>query len=230
MNHKKQAFTLVELIVVITILAILWTIAFLSLQWYWKDSRNSVRFNDLKLIESALELYSQKTWFYPESTLPVAITFTDIEAWTQWTFWDQTFSSVWKLDHLPVDPLTWTEYTYSLLNTKWEYEIAAALEWIVANNVNINLLNKTHAWNLEWTSLVIWNYNWNMLTVNDWVYDYVLAVPTIINWDMTLLSVDEITQAKKLAYNGSRVLAWNYTNTEFDTTNTFDYDLTVPTW
>ena len=32
MNKQKQAFTLVELIVVITILAILWTIAFISLQ------------------------------------------------------------------------------------------------------------------------------------------------------------------------------------------------------
>jgi len=32
-NNKNQAFTLVELIVVITILAILWSIAFISLQW-----------------------------------------------------------------------------------------------------------------------------------------------------------------------------------------------------
>jgi len=30
---NKQAFTLVELIVVILILVILWTIAFISLQW-----------------------------------------------------------------------------------------------------------------------------------------------------------------------------------------------------
>ena len=35
--HKKRAFTLVELVVVITILAILGTIAFISLQWYSKD-------------------------------------------------------------------------------------------------------------------------------------------------------------------------------------------------
>lgn len=35
-----KAFTLVELIVVITILAILWTIAFISLQWYTRDARS----------------------------------------------------------------------------------------------------------------------------------------------------------------------------------------------
>lgn len=229
MKHKKQAFTLVELIVVITILTILWTIAFLSLQWYSKDSRNSVRFNDLKLIESSLELYSQKTWFYPESTLPVEITFSNAEAWKQGTFWDDTFNSVWKLDHLPVDPLTGTEYTYSLLNTKVEYEVAAALEWVVANN-DINLINKTYAWNLEWTSLVLWTYNWNMLKVSTWWLDYVLAVPTIISWDITLLSVDEITFYKKLAYNGSRVLAWNYVNTEFDMSKEFDYWFDSATW
>jgi len=35
---NKKAFTLVELIVVITILAILWTIAFISLQGYSRVS------------------------------------------------------------------------------------------------------------------------------------------------------------------------------------------------
>ena len=54
---NKKAFTLVELIVIITILAILWTIAFLSFQWYTKSARDSVRISDLKNIEKALSLY-----------------------------------------------------------------------------------------------------------------------------------------------------------------------------
>ena len=49
MNKQKKAFTLVELIVVITILAILWTIAFISLQWYSRDSRDSVRISDMSV-------------------------------------------------------------------------------------------------------------------------------------------------------------------------------------
>jgi len=40
---KKKAFTLVELIVVITILTILGTIAFISLQGYSRDARDSTR-------------------------------------------------------------------------------------------------------------------------------------------------------------------------------------------
>jgi prepilin-type N-terminal cleavage/methylation domain-containing protein len=53
-NNVQKAFTLVELIVVITILAILGTIAFLSLQGYSADARNSKRSSDLNNIESAM--------------------------------------------------------------------------------------------------------------------------------------------------------------------------------
>lgn len=47
MKNKNKAFTLVELIVVITILAILWTIAFISLQWYTAEARDSKRLSDI---------------------------------------------------------------------------------------------------------------------------------------------------------------------------------------
>ena len=47
MRNTRKAFTLVELIVVITILAILGTIAFISLQGYSADARNSKRSSDL---------------------------------------------------------------------------------------------------------------------------------------------------------------------------------------
>ncbi len=56
MRNTKSAFTLVELIVVITILAILGTIAFISLQGYSADARNSKRISDLGNIQSAMTL------------------------------------------------------------------------------------------------------------------------------------------------------------------------------
>lgn len=56
MRNTKSAFTLVELIVVITILAILGTIAFISLQGYSADARNSKRTSDIGNIQSALSL------------------------------------------------------------------------------------------------------------------------------------------------------------------------------
>lgn len=56
MRNTKSAFTLVELIVVITILAILGTIAFISLQGYSADARNSKRTSDLSGIVSSLTI------------------------------------------------------------------------------------------------------------------------------------------------------------------------------
>ena len=56
MKRKISWFTLVELIVVITILAILGTIAFISLQGYSLDARNSKRVNDLGSISTAMSI------------------------------------------------------------------------------------------------------------------------------------------------------------------------------
>lgn len=61
MRNTKKAFTLVELIVVITILAILGTIAFISLQGYSADARNSKRTSDLGNIQGAMTL-KQVEW------------------------------------------------------------------------------------------------------------------------------------------------------------------------
>lgn len=60
MRNTKKAFTLVELIVVITILAILGTIAFISLQWYSSDARNSKRTSDLNSVVSAVSTAQTK--------------------------------------------------------------------------------------------------------------------------------------------------------------------------
>jgi prepilin-type N-terminal cleavage/methylation domain-containing protein len=91
-----KAFTLVELIVVITILAILWTIAFLSFQWYSSNARDSTRWSDLSSIVSSLEMFYTKSWFYPSTNNGVNITYSWSLAWEQGTFWDnQTKQAGW---------------------------------------------------------------------------------------------------------------------------------------
>lgn len=54
---KTKAFTLSELIVVISILAILGTIALLTLSGYLKNARDSKRLTDLDNIKQTLELF-----------------------------------------------------------------------------------------------------------------------------------------------------------------------------
>ena len=58
---KYSGFTLVELIVVITILVILGTIAFTSLTGFSSNARDSDRVTTLKNIESGLDIHRIKS-------------------------------------------------------------------------------------------------------------------------------------------------------------------------
>jgi hypothetical protein len=165
----------------------------------------------------ALDLYKIKTWEYPEpdnGTVVYYETWVN-EVWIQWTVWIQIINKLDKLDKVPKDPLYWNEYTYSVLNTKKEYQVAAALEWwTLAYNSNSNLsivpkANATSA-NLWWIAYVKWTYNWQIAKIQSWSITYVLAVPTIINWDMSLTDIIEVLNNKKLGYyqplNNSKIL------------------------
>jgi len=55
MKYNSKWFTLVELIVVITILAILWTIAFISLGSYTTLARNAVRLDGISKVATVVE-------------------------------------------------------------------------------------------------------------------------------------------------------------------------------
>jgi prepilin-type N-terminal cleavage/methylation domain-containing protein len=53
---RNRAFTLVELIVVITILAVLATVGFLAMQGYAKDAKDSVLKTNARSIAKAVEM------------------------------------------------------------------------------------------------------------------------------------------------------------------------------
>lgn len=122
-EQKQKAFTLVELIVVITILAILWTIAFISLQWYSQNSRDSVRISDISTMKSALELFNLDAGKYPNPTAWVDITLSWAIVWNQGTFWETVEANVDKLDKIPFDPLTDTHYTYSVTWNRNKFQL-----------------------------------------------------------------------------------------------------------
>jgi type II secretory pathway pseudopilin PulG len=228
---------------VITILAILWTIAFVSLQWYTKKARDSNRTNDIWLIMKALELYQIKTWEYPLPDYGTVVYYEtwSNEVWTQWTVWIETVKKLDKLDKVPRDPLTWTEYAYSRLNTKKEYQVAAALEWWAVSSINLDnnkrpvsietglgkLIPQANASSsIPGTAYVKWNYNGQIAKVQSWTKTYVLAVPTIINWDMTLTDIIDILNDKRLVYDWYSNLPDSYKNTNFVIDWWFDYSQT----
>lgn len=128
MRKHKQAFTLVELIVVITILAILWTVGYISLIWYNLVARDTVRLSDINNITKVIELYKLENGNYPTVSNSINITFSGANIWQQWMFWKESQVDARRISQIPIDPLTGTEYPYSLTYATWEYQVGTILE------------------------------------------------------------------------------------------------------
>ncbi len=192
MINKKHWFTLVELIVVISILSILGTIAFISLWSYSINARDSTRFTDIKSIEAVLENAVVQRWLYPIPTNPVDIVYSWWVVFRQWTFWKATHMQVTDLSKKPVDPLFEREYTYSISSTKRSYNLSRIQEW---DSVSYNLpTNKALAETAtrEIVARVSWKYNWQIVHTSTWWKVYVFAVPTLILtdlWDKQILNL-----------------------------------------
>ncbi len=223
-NLKKGAFTLVELIVVITILAILWTIAFLSFQWYSRDARDAVRISDIDNIVKSMNFYEIQRWQYPIPSNWIDITYSWAMVWNQGTVWDSVINNLSQLSKKPVDPLTQNEYTFSRLNTKKEFQVAAILEWWLIWEAGINFVSSANASDSSLSSYIKWNYNWILAKVSTWSQMYILAVPSIISSDITLVDVVNLIQSWSLSYNWTNNLpssySWNWFNLKW---GWFDY-------
>lgn len=97
MKNTNKGFTLVELIVVITILAILGTIAFISLQGYSQDAKNAKVSQDLNTLASAVEVaLTDGTLAGISSLVPNNDSNYDLTTWTVTIFtkWSATGSTV----------------------------------------------------------------------------------------------------------------------------------------
>lgn len=199
MKKIKQAFTLIELIVVISILAILWTISFISLNWYSADARDGSRLSDINNIKKSLELYSLKNGKYPLPDNGENVTYGwAVVVWKQWTIWEIVMSEIWKnLPAKPVDPLYGTEYVYSTLENAKEYQIMWLYEW------------DTIWWILETTYAaanpyvkVYWTYNWLYVKTSN----YIFPIPSIItSLDPAWLDLNITTIKSQVIDNGTNI-------------------------
>lgn len=114
---NKKAFTLFELLVSISIIAILTAIASISYGAAQKKARDSRRIEDMNGIQKAAEMYyGQNSYTYPKNTA--------------------AFINAGVLQQWPIDPkgIGYTQYTYNVATT---YCSCAAMENPSGNSLNI---------------------------------------------------------------------------------------------
>ncbi|MDD2870984.1 MAG: prepilin-type N-terminal cleavage/methylation domain-containing protein [Candidatus Gracilibacteria bacterium] len=231
-KQKTNGFTLVELIVVITILAILGTIAFISLQGYSTQARDSSRISDISSIKTSLELFQLDAGKYPNPTSGVDITYSGAIVWNQGIFGETVYANVDKLDKIPLDPLTNSKYTYSVTQTKNEYELGGIIEGDIAYYgppltppyQGGELAQKVNAGTTEATAYITGNYNGQMTKSLSGVICNVFSIPTIIASDIeTSTDLEEISNQKRFVYNGQKNLPNSFRTTKFNADGGFDF-------
>ena len=132
---NKKWFTLVELIIVVVIIGILATIAFLTLWNYTSQARDARRFSDKNNIEKALEIYRAEKWEYPDFDEEDG----KIVFWT-WA-WEKVNTS---LSTLPRDPLTNKFYRIELANNLDKIDFARVVLELETSNNKLSQNNIAH--------------------------------------------------------------------------------------
>ncbi len=128
-DQKRQGFTLVELLVVISIIAILSVIGITVFSGVQKSARDAKRKGDIKAISSALEIYKTTNGTYP--LLP-ASAYGAVSCEGNWDNFATALSPY--MQELPKDPQNicdWTAgkfYKYHTNTAGTFYQVAASLE------------------------------------------------------------------------------------------------------
>lgn len=220
MNIKtKKAFTLIELIVVITILSILWTISFITLNWYAASARNSKRTVDMKNMKNSLELVSYETWKYPLPDNGWAVSYSWELLWTQGIFWETVTKKVTRIiTKQPLDPLLEVPYLYSVTNNRKEYQIL----WFFENDVinDISFVNNTYASSKKLKPKVAWTYN-KLYIQSD---KYLVPTPSIMTSEELPLDFQSDAETIK-----SQIITWwmNFPNINVSWIETITWSLNM---
>lgn len=205
--YRRKGFTLVELIVVITILSILATIGFIYVNGNLWEARDAKRISDIENITGALELYITDNGILPDPSEFVNITYSGATAWKQGTFGESVIidmKSLWS--DIPVDPLFENEFSYSVTSTNREYQIATIRENLEEEAGIWELVISSLVWQADASSIqtayVRGNYNGFMVRAGDSREEtYFIATPSLISNDLSSTDVIDIITNQNLVYD-----------------------------
>lgn len=125
----KKGFTLIELMVVITIIAILASIGFVSYQIVLKNTRDAKRQTDLRVIQTGLEQYFADQLYYPEEDADTTCTngLLTFNTSTQCALKDSGATKTY-INSVPINPTTSSttlQYCYKPLTATQDCDILA---------------------------------------------------------------------------------------------------------
>ena len=144
----KRAFTLVELIVVITILAILWTIAFISLSDYSKEARDSKRITDTSNLLSKINVENVRWINMSELINPLEKKTNILTINSKKEDWLQgypNFNALKEPEENFLDP-----------KSKHRYPFAYAIWWEWKESYNF--MQMATVSEKDWRARLVWNY------------------------------------------------------------------------
>lgn len=120
-NDYQEGFSLVELLVVISITGILLALSLFSLQGSKQSGRNATRKSDLELIRSGIEVYRSDCGSYPLSPLSETLVGDDSNS--------SCLITNKYISEIPTDPQP-SERLYIYTSNGLTYELCASLEGV----------------------------------------------------------------------------------------------------
>ncbi len=201
MKKINKAFTLVELLVVITIIAILWVVAYTSFGWATDKAKVAAKMQNIDSITKALSMYKTDKSFYPK---PAVKSTTNIwwydasvpEAKKTCTTW-LTSNSDWKL--------TWTITNlfcgWDVKNSDWNL---IWKKWTLAYSWAIKKYLKSDAYDNQ-----IWDLelNWKKL-IEYWIWRFPYAI--FNNWSGHATEYNIAYTIKDKNWNIIAKVKWTY--------------------
>lgn len=165
----KKWFTLIELLIVITILGSLSVSWYQWYSYYMKNNRDTVRKSQINNIWLSMITYSNENNNLPNPSekdntknkinitktnnqnLVILPWTTDKAIWYEGVLWEHTGKELWNIKNIPKDPKTKKEYTY-YIDEKWLfYYIEALMEKTLSDDIvatKNNMINKEV--DIEW--------------------------------------------------------------------------------